>query len=122
MQSGASSFLFLPSLLNDKILSINSSVSSVNMKLSILLKSQITTRTNGTVVADYTYGKQKEFGLPDELTFSVDVKKFKIPKGVVIDINRTAIAPVNTRKTGQIHLFLTNYVINQGIEDRIFKE
>lgn len=80
---------------------------------ALILKSQITTRTNGTVVADYQYGKQKEFGLPDELTFSVDVKKFKIPKGVVVDINRskTAEEPKNSGKTGKINIQFSNYSI-----------
>jgi hypothetical protein len=80
---------------------------------TLILKSQITTRTNGTVVADYQYGKQKEFGLPDELTFSVDVKKFKIPKGVVVDINRskTAEEPKNSGKTGKINIQFSNYSI-----------
>jgi hypothetical protein len=66
------------------------------------------------VVADYLYGKQKEFGLPDELTFSVDVKKFKIPKGVVVDINRTKTAeePKNQGKMGTIHILFSNYSIN----------
>lgn len=81
---------------------------------ALILKSQITTRTSGTVVADYTYGKQKEFGLPDELTFSVDVKKFKIPKGVVVDINRTKTIeePKNLGKMGKIHIQFSNYLIN----------
>jgi hypothetical protein len=80
---------------------------------TLILKSQITTRTNGTVVTDYQYGKQKEFGLPDELTFSVDVKKFKIPKGVVVDINRskTAEEPKNSGKTGKINIQFSNYSI-----------
>lgn len=80
---------------------------------ALILKSQITTRTNGTVVADYQYGKQREFGLPDELTFSVDVKKFKIPKGVVVDINRskTAEEPKNSGKTGKINIQFSNYSI-----------
>jgi len=86
----------------------------VNPGEALILKSQITTRTNGTVVADYLYGKQKEFGLPDELTFSVDVKKFKIPKGVVVDINRTKAAeePKNQGKMGTIHIQFSNYSIN----------
>jgi hypothetical protein len=80
---------------------------------TLILKSQITTRTNGTVVANYQYGKQREFGLPDELTFSVDVKKFKIPKGVVVDINRskTAEEPKNSGKTGKINIQFSNYSI-----------
>jgi hypothetical protein len=66
------------------------------------------------VVADYLYGKQKSFGLPDELTFSVDVKKFKIPKGVVADINRnkTTEEPKNQGKLGTIYIQFSNYSIN----------
>lgn len=94
----------------------------VDPAADIILKSQITSRSNGTVLSTYVYGSEKSMGLPSEMNITVDVKKFKIPKGVVVDINRTAVAPANTRKTGQIHLFLTNYIINQGIEDKFFKE
>ncbi len=94
----------------------------VDPAADIILKSQITPRSNGTVLSTYVYGSEKSMGLPSEMNITVDVKKFKIPKGVVVDINRTAVAPANTRKTGQIHLFLTNYIINQGIEDKFFKE
>jgi hypothetical protein len=87
----------------------------VDTEEALILKSQITTRSNGTVVADYQYGKQKEYGLPDELTFSVDVKKFKIPKGVVADINRskTVEEPKNSGKTGKINIQFSNYMINK---------
>lgn len=88
----------------------------------LILKSQMTTRTNGTVVSAYQYGKDKEFGLPAEMMITVDVKKFKIPKGMVVDINRTEIVPENKRKTGQIQIFFSNYKVNLGVEDRIFKE
>jgi hypothetical protein len=94
----------------------------VDPTLDLILKSQITSRSNGTVLSTYVYGSEKAYGLPSELNITVDVKKFKIPKGVVVDINRTAVTPVNTRKTGLIRLTLTNYVINQGIVDKIFKE
>jgi outer membrane lipoprotein-sorting protein len=94
----------------------------VDPAADVILKSQITSRSNGTVLSTYVYGSEKSMGLPSEMNITVDVKKFKIPKGVVVDINRTAVAPANTRKTGQIHLFLTNYIINQGIEDKFFKE
>ncbi len=94
----------------------------IEPELHLILKSQMTTRTNGTVVSAYQYGKDKEFGLPSEMVITVDVKKFKIPKGVVIDINRTDIVPENKRKIGQIQIFFSNYRVNLGVEDRIFKE
>lgn len=90
----------------------------------IVLKSQITTRSNGTVTIDYQYGAQKVYGLPDNITFTVDVKKFKIPKGVATDINKTS-APAQAQeaaKTGKIYIALSGYVINKGIDDAFFRK
>jgi hypothetical protein len=44
----------------------------------------------------------------------VDVKKFKIPKGVVADINRnkTTEEPKNQGKLGTIYIQFSNYSIN----------
>lgn len=96
----------------------------IDTKNDLVLKSQTTTRSNGTVSATYMYGSQTAFGLPDELTFTVDVKKFKIPKGLATDINRTSTA--NTEhpkaKTGKINISFSNYVINKGISDDIFSK
>ena len=58
----------------------------VDPSADVILKSQITSRTNGTVLSTYVYGAEKAFGLPSEMNITVDVKKFKIPKGVVVDI------------------------------------
>ena len=90
----------------------------------IVMKSQITTRSSGTVTILYTYTSQVKWGLPDKLVFTVDVKKFKIPKGVATDINKTS-APDQSKsqaKTGEIIIDLTNYKVNLGIKDEIFKK
>ena len=94
----------------------------VNTDRDIILKSQITTRSSGTVTIEYSYKTQNEFGLPDSMVFIVDVKKFKIPKGVATDINRTSsIDEVKkTAKTGRIFINITNYKINKGISDDVF--
>lgn len=88
---------------------------------NLLIKSQTTTRSNGTITANYQYGSQNAFGLPDVLVFTVDVKKFKIPKGLATDINRTTIPAKTIAKTGRITLTFTDYVINKGIDDKTFK-
>jgi hypothetical protein len=89
----------------------------------ILLKSQITTRSAGVVMIQYTYGAQKKWGLPDQLIFTVDVKKFKLPKGVATDINRTTNdADKPQAKTGTIKIDLSNYKVNQGLSDDLFKK
>jgi hypothetical protein len=89
----------------------------------LILKSQMTTRSSGMVTAVYTYGAQVKWGLPDRMVFTVDVKKFKIPKGVATDINKTSSreAPTDQRKTGEIKVDLSGYKINTGLSDQLFK-
>lgn len=94
----------------------------VDTDRDIILKSQITTRSSGTVTIEYSYKSRNEFGLPDNMIFTVDVKKFKIPKSVATDINRTSSMDElkKSAKTGKIFISLTNYKINKGINDDIF--
>ena len=91
---------------------------------SLVYKSQITSRENGTLSIDYFYTNYKKFGLPDSLIFTVDVKKFKIPKGIATDINKSKNESEKDKKPnkfGKIFITLSNYKINLGIEDKIFK-
>jgi len=91
----------------------------------VILKSQMTTRTNGTIIASYSYGKFAEYGLPEKMTFLVDVKKFKIPKAVAVDLNnynkKDEQAGKEGRK-GKIEISLKNYIINKGIPNKIFSD
>lgn len=90
----------------------------------IVIKSQTTTRSSGTVSVDYKYGSQKSWGLPDQLIFTVDVKKFKIPKGVATDLNKKSEKKEEEKeqKKGKITIDLSAYVINKGISDEVFKK
>ena len=45
----------------------------VDQKNSVIMRSQVTTQTNGTVKTDYKYGAQLSYGLPSELKFEIDV-------------------------------------------------
>ncbi len=98
----------------------------IDTKNDLILKSQITTRSSGTVTVDYSYGSEAEFGLPNQLVFDIDVKKFKLPKSVAADLNKTekekAKAKKNKDQKGTITIKLTNYKINKGISDEFFKE
>ena len=89
----------------------------------LILKSQITTKLNGTILTSYEYNSQKMFGLPDQMTFEVDIKKFKIPKAVAADINATKTASDGKEnKKGRIVIKLRNYQVNKGIDDAVFKK
>ncbi len=95
----------------------------VDEKQDVVLKSQLTTKSNGTILTEYIYGTQAAFGLPDQLIFTVDVKKFKIPKGVTADINNKADAdPKKDPKKGKIYIKLSNYEVNKGVPDSVFKK
>jgi hypothetical protein len=97
----------------------------IDVKKNVVLKSQLTTKSNGTILTEYTYGTQLSYGLPDMMTFTVDVKKFKIPKGVTADINNTKTSVDDKKKDnkkGKIFIKLTNYQINKGIPDAVFKK
>ncbi len=88
----------------------------------LLMKSQITTRSSGTVEAEYFYGTQKKYGLPDSMVFTVDVKKFKIPKGVAVDIQKSGKKNTKTGNKGKIYIKISDYAINKGIPDDKFKK
>jgi len=91
----------------------------------VIMKSQITTRTNGTIAAAYSYGSFATYGLPDQMTFWVDVKKFKIPKAVAADLNNNEKKEQPKGKDpnkGKIAITLSNYIINKGVPDKIFQE
>lgn len=97
----------------------------VDPKQSLILKSQLTTKSNGTILTEYTYGTQSVYGLPDKMVFSVDVKKFKVPKGVSADLNNSTDEKKkkeNENKKGKIFITLTNYQVNKGIPDAKFKK
>lgn len=90
----------------------------------LILKAQLTTKTNGTILIEYSYDKNSNVGLPNQIIFNIDVKKFKIPKAVSADINSAAAIPNDKAKgpkKGKITISLSNYVINKGISDTVFK-
>ena len=93
----------------------------IDTKRSLIIKSQITTKTNGSVTTTYTYGDKAALGLPSQLVFEIDVKAFKLPKSVAADINKTAAEKkTKTGKKGVITITLTDYKVNTGLSDAIF--
>ncbi|MES2593092.1 MAG: hypothetical protein V4608_14510 [Bacteroidota bacterium] len=90
---------------------------------NIVLKMQLTTKSNGTIHTEYKYGTQIAYGLPDAMVFSIDVKKFKLPKIMGSDIHSKSDSensPDEEKKKGKIYIDFTNYAINKGIPDAFF--
>jgi hypothetical protein len=86
----------------------------VDVSRLLILKSQVSTRTNGTLVSEYFYGTSASKGLPDRMLVTVEVKKFKMPKGIATDINRNS-QPEDAKKAqkkGTIEVLFSHYEIH----------
>jgi len=90
----------------------------------VILKSQLTTKSNGTIGIENTYGNKLPYALPDKIIFTIDVAKFKIPKALAVDINsKTKAADTGSAKgVGVISLRFGNYAINTKLKDTVFTE
>jgi len=97
----------------------------IDASTNLILKSQLTTRSSGTMLIEYFYGAESAFGLPDKMIFTVDVKKFKVPKIIATDIQnpgKDAKGNAGASKKGVILISMKNYKINSGLKDVDFKK
>ncbi|RYE23749.1 MAG: hypothetical protein EOP51_09575 [Sphingobacteriales bacterium] len=92
----------------------------------LAVRTETTTRDNGTIKMELFFGKYTAQALPDRITFFVDVKDYKLPKGVTMDYDGMD-QPAKKQATGKprkgkIEITYLNYKINQGINDAVFIE
>lgn len=110
----------LPSEENSEIILAKVYVSTSE---SLIYRTVLTTKSSGTVTIDYEYNLNKKYGLPNKMTFTVDIKKFKMPKSVASDIrNNEKKKKYKENEKGTIVLTFSNYVVNKGISDEVFKK
>lgn len=89
----------------------------------LIYRTVLTTKSSGTVSIDYEYNLNKKYGLPNKMTFTVDIKKFKMPKSVASDIrNNEKQKKYKDNEKGTIVLTFSNYLVNKGISDDVFKK
>jgi outer membrane lipoprotein-sorting protein len=100
----------------------------VDEALLLPIRTETTTRDNGTIKMELEYGKYIAQSLADKITFYMDVKDYKLPKGVTMDYDgatqptKAAQTPDTKRKKGKIQIYYLNYKVNQGLSDEIFKD
>lgn len=88
---------------------------------SLIMRSQITTRTDGMIQMDNTYAPGSVYPTPDKILFTVDMTKFKVPKAIAVDINsKTTTGSYNQKGTGRITISFTGYKVNQNLSDSVF--
>jgi outer membrane lipoprotein-sorting protein len=94
----------------------------IDEKKVLILKSEITTKANGTLTTLSKYGNLASYALPDEITLVMDVNKFKIPKMLAMDINKKKKTDGTLAKTeaANIKLVFANYKVNGALSDTVF--
>ena len=95
----------------------------IDAEKSLVRKVRTTTRDNGTYELEMSYGKFAVYGLPDKIIFSFNTKDYKLPKGVTFDFELNAPPPKDKLKNrkGRAELIFSNYIINKGVSDAVFK-
>ena len=71
-----------------------------------------------------SYGKFINYSLPDKVIFSFNTKDYKMPKGVALefeDEEKLTDAEKIKRKKGRVQINYSNYTINKGLDDNVFK-
>ncbi|MFN8276247.1 MAG: hypothetical protein U0T84_02080 [Chitinophagales bacterium] len=89
----------------------------------LIMRTQLTTRSNGTIQIEHTYANDARLPTPSRLFFTIDMTKFKIPKAIAVDLNsKSAASTYNQRGEGHITLTITGYRINAQLPDAVFNE
>jgi outer membrane lipoprotein-sorting protein len=90
----------------------------------LVKKAVTTTKENGTYEVEMTYGKFSQYGLPDKVVFSFNTKDYKLPKGLTLEFDeekpKTDAEKLKNKK-GKVEITYTNYIVNKGIPDSVFK-
>jgi outer membrane lipoprotein-sorting protein len=96
----------------------------IDEKNMLVKRSKTTTKENGTYELEMSYGKYLEYGLPDRIVFSFNTKDYKLPKGITLDYDDGSERNGDKlkNKKGTVEINYRDYVINKGIDDRIFRK
>jgi outer membrane lipoprotein-sorting protein len=96
----------------------------IDEKNSVIKRSKTTTKDNGTYELEMSYSKHVEYGLPDKTIFSFNTRDYKMPKGVTLDYDdgsKKNNKDVLKNKKGKVEITFSNYSINKGVDDSIFR-
>ncbi len=112
----------LPSNENNDIVLTTMYIDEPNL---LVMKMVTTTKENGTYDIQMSYGQFAKYGLPDKVVFSFNTKDYKLPKGITLEFEDEA-KPISEaqkmkNKKGRVEITYTNYAVNKGINDAVFK-
>ncbi len=111
----------LPSSENSDIVLSTMYIDEANL---LIKKAVTTTKENGTYDVEMTYGKFAAYSLPDKVIFSFNTKDYKLPKGITLEFEDEKPQTEDEKlkgKKGRVEIIYTNYIINKGVSDEVFK-
>ena len=95
----------------------------IDPEKKLIMHSRLTTRSNGTISISQKYGSLSGFGLPDQMSFSIDMARFKVPKAIAADLNsKTEKTNLPARGEGTILMKFSEGKVNQKLADSVFSE
>lgn len=96
----------------------------IDEKQQLVLKSVISTKENGTYELLLSYKKYAAWGLPDKVNLMFNTKDYKLPKGISVDYDNGTTKEDAARlknKKGKVEISYSDYQINKGVPDSVFK-
>ena len=95
----------------------------IDEKNLVIKKATVITKENGSYEIELDYGKYMDWGLPDKVVFSFNTKDYKLPKGVTFEYEKgdKKKAETSKNKVGKVEIIYSGYVINKGVDDRLFR-
>ena len=90
----------------------------------VVKKAVVNTRESGTYEIEMSYGKYMDWGLPDKVIFSFNTKDYNLPKGITFEYEKGGARKEETlkNKKGKVEILYSSYVINKGIDNKIFEK
>lgn len=91
---------------------------------ALVYKTFTTTKENGSYEITMEYGNYANMGLPSKIIFAFNTKDYKLPNGITLefgDEDPTAKQKALKNKKGTIEITYSNYIINKGVPNSIFK-
>lgn len=83
-------------------------------------KIESTTKTQGTFIATFQFASYP-FNLPARADIVFDIQKTEIPVGLTLDMESLNMKKDSKNTTGKVTVHYSNYQVNTGLSDSVFK-
>lgn len=84
-------------------------------------KVEATSRKQGSYILLLDYGNNSQFALPSKLTLIFDIKKDNLPKDFGGSSAKNRNKPLTETVKGKVYVNYSNYKVNKGVPDSVFK-